>query len=163
MSVFALLIWLLAPGFTVAATYLNPDIPEAFFASGAFWTLLATQRRPQSTRLWLLLGVLAGLGFLNRQTAAAFVLFAVLVFALRPGAPRRRYFVAGAAFLAVFGAQWPCLTLMTGNPLYRESLDFNHGVVDRVGDAAAVAAQGRWIDDEGNLSLSASTCSRLCH
>jgi hypothetical protein len=46
------------------------------------------------------------------------------------------------------------LTAMTGEPLYRSHIDFNHDVIDRFAAFALVKAEGRWIDNEGNLAVS---------
>ena len=147
------LLLLLTPGFPVVATYLNPDIPELFFVSSAFWALLMALEHQASLRWWVIAGAFAGLGFINRETAAAFVLFATLLCGFRPGAPRMRYLPMAAAFVAVLFFEWLYLMLMTGNPLYRVRVDFHHSSIDRFAEFAGVAAQGRWIDNEGNLSV----------
>ena len=151
-AVIVSLLVLTMPGFLIVSTYLNPDIPELFFVALAFWFLLGAM---ESDQRWPLLvsGAVAGLAFVNRQTSAAFVIFVVLLCLLRPGMPRSRYLPMGIAFLCVVGADWIYLTLMTGNPAYRMQVDFHHDIVDRFAEAARVAAQGRWIDKEGNLSV----------
>ncbi|HZF79785.1 MAG TPA: glycosyltransferase family 39 protein, partial [Rubrivivax sp.] len=142
-----------APGFTVVATYLNPDIPELFFFSASFWALLLALDEPGAARRWLLLGLVAGLGYINRQTAAAVVLFVALLCLVAPQAPRRQYLLAGLAFAATVSLDWLFLTLSTGDPAYRMRVDFNHDPVDRFAEAARVAASGGWIDKEGNISV----------
>lgn len=144
---------LMAPGFTVVATYLNPDIPELFFFSASFWALLLALEKPAARRRWLLLGLLAGLGFINRQTAAAFVLFAGLLFLFAPRAPRKAYLLAGLCFFVTVALDWLYLTASTGDPAYRMQVDFNHDPVDRFAEAARLAASGGWIDKEGNISV----------
>jgi len=150
---FATLLALTMPGFLVVSTYLNPDIPELFFTTFAFWTLLSAGHSGSKRWLWLAAGALAGLAFVNRQTSAAFVIFTVLAWLLSPGVSRSRYFPMAITFLCVVGAEWLYLTLMTGNPGYRMQVDFNHDPVDRFAEAARVAAQGSWIDKEGNISV----------
>lgn len=150
---FATLLVLTMPGFLVVSTYLNPDIPELFFTTFAFWSLLSALESSSRRWLWIAAGALAGLAFVNRQTSAAFVIFGVLLWLLSPGVPRSRYFPMAVAFLCVVGAEWLYLTVMTGNPAYRMQVDFNHDPVDRFAQAARVAAQGRWIDKEGNISV----------
>ena len=149
---FATLLVLTMPGYLVVSTYLNPDIPELFFTTGAFWTLLSA-RHSSKRWLWFAAGALAGLAFVNRQTSAAFVIFTVLLWLFSPGILRSRYFPMAIAFLCIVGAEWLYLTVMTGNPSYRLQVDFNHDPVDRFAEAARVAAQGSWIDKEGNISV----------
>ena len=145
---------LFAPGFPVLATYLNPDVPELFFVSASFWALLLALEQPLAWRRWLLVGFLAGLGFINRQTAAAFVLFAGLLFVFLPGAPRKGYGWAAFAFAVTVALDWLYLTISTGDPAYRMRVDFNHDPVNRFSEAARVAASGGWIDKEGNITVS---------
>jgi 4-amino-4-deoxy-L-arabinose transferase-like glycosyltransferase len=152
-AAFATLMILVAPGLPVVSTYLSPDVPELFYLSTAFWLLVAARDQPQRTGLWLLCGMTAGLSFVNRQTAAAFPLFALLACWIAPGAPRRRYLWTAAAFLGVVGAEWLYLTVMTGQPLYRANIDLHHDVIDRFAEFARVKSEGRWIDNEGNLAI----------
>lgn len=152
-TVFAVAALLTLPGFLVVATYLNPDVPELFFVSTAFWLLLWAREDADATGRWVLAGLAAGTGFVNRQTAAAFVLFVVAVWLLRPGVARRRYLPMALAFVAVVAADWLYLTVMTGQPAYRFSIDLHHDPVDRWAEVARVAAAGAWIDKEGNLSV----------
>ncbi len=141
------------PGFVIVATYLNPDIPELFFVSASFWFFRSALDDPGRTGRWLACGVFLGLAFVNRETSAALVVFFGLLFLFRPLAPRSRYFIVAAAFVLIVGIDWLYLTLSTGNLLYRLSIDFHHGVVDRVADVAQVVARGGLIDKEGNLSV----------
>ena len=147
------LLVLTTPGFLVVSTYLNPDIPEVFLVTFAFWCLLSALQSGVYRWLWIAAGAVAGLAFVNRQTSAAFVIFGGLLWLLSPGVPRSRYFPMIIAFVCVVGAEWLYLTLMTGNPAYRLQVDFNHDPVDRFAEAARVAAQGRWLDKEGNISV----------
>lgn len=172
--------FLTLPGFLVVATYLNPDIPELFFVSTAFWLFLWARERPQaaddpspsagrderrheataaheatpSQGRWWLAGLVAGVGFVNRQTAAAFALFVIGVWLFAPGVIRQRYLLMGLGFVAVVCADWLYLTVVTGHPDYRFNVDFHHDPVNRSAEVARVAAGGGWIDKEGNLSLS---------
>jgi hypothetical protein len=141
------------PGFLVVSTYLNPDIAEVFFTTTAFWCLTVALESERKAWQWFAVGVVAGLGFLNRQTAVAFVIYAALLFAIRPGARRSRYVLIACAFLMVVGGEWLLLTVGTGDPLYRTRVDFNHDPVDRFAEAARVSAEGLWIDKEGNISV----------
>lgn len=150
---FVTLLVLTTPGFLVVSTYLNPDIPELFFVTSAFWCLMLALQQGTRQWLWAAAGGIAGLAFVNRQTAAALVIFSVLLWLLSPRVPRSRYWPLLIAFVGVVGAEWLYLTLMTGNPAYRLQVDFNHDPVDRFAEAARVAAQGGWIDKEGNISV----------
>lgn len=141
------------PGFLVVATYLNPDIPEVFFVSAAFWFWRSALDDPARTGRWLACGLFLGLAFVNRETSAALILFIGLLYLFHPLAPRSRYLFVAAAFVLVVGADWLFLTVSTGNPLYRLSVDFHHGVVDRAANVGEVAARGGLIDKEGNISV----------
>ena len=150
---FVTLLVLTTPGFLVVSTYLNPDIPELFYVTSAFWCLMLALQNDTRRWLWVAAGAIAGLAFVNRQTAAALVIFGLLLWLLSPIVPRSRYWPMVIAFAGVVGAEWLYLTLMTGNPAYRLQVDFNHDPVDRFAEAARVVAQGGWIDKEGNISV----------
>lgn len=145
-------------GMVVNSTYLAPDVSELFFVGTTFWLLvMALEPRRDGQRgsvpLWLLAGMLAGLAWINRQTAAgALLACAITAFAGGPQA-RRRIPWAVLGFVIVVGAEWAYLTLMTGNPMYRFSLDLNHDPVNRIAEVNRVLASGAWLDKEGNLSV----------
>lgn len=141
------------PGFVVVATYLNPDIAELFFVSLSFWLFVNARVEPERYFLWLASGLSLGLAFVTRPTAAATVLFFVLVFLVRPAAPRVRYLLLGIGLTAVVAADWTYLTAMTGDVAYRFNVDLNHDRVDRFAEAARVAATGGLLDKEGNVSV----------
>jgi hypothetical protein len=141
------------PGFVVVATYLNSDIPELFFLSLSFWLFVNARNDPDRGILWVASGLSLGLAYVTRQTAAAMLVFVALAFLMRPAAPRVRYLLLGAGFLVVVAADWIYLTLMTGDVMYRFSVDFNHDRVDRLAEAARVATTGSLLDKEGNLSV----------
>jgi len=150
----ATLLMVVLPGFTVVATYLNSDMPELFYVCCAFWIVVAAREVPARRWPWLLAGLLLGCGFITRQTTLAAVVFFGLLFLFAPRVPRSRYLLMGMAFATVLLADWLYLTAMTGNPLYRFNVDFNHDRVDRLAEVARVAASGGLIDKEGNLSVS---------
>lgn len=141
------------PGFTVVATYLNSDMPELFFISSMFWLIVTARTRPEERAPWVLAGLLLGAAFVTRQTAAAAVAFVGVLFLFSPAVPRSRYLLAAAAFIGVIFADLLYLSLMTGDPLYRMRVDFNHDRVDRFAEAARVARSGGLLDKEGNLSV----------
>lgn len=152
-AVIATALMLALPGFPIVGTYLSPDVPELFFVSLSFWLFRLALDDGGRMRFWLWCGVVAGLGFINRPTAAAFPLFVAAMWLVRPNASRLRYLPMAAAFIAIVGAEWLYLTVMTHQPLYRQNIDLHHDVVDRFATAAEVAGQHRLIDREGNLSL----------
>jgi 4-amino-4-deoxy-L-arabinose transferase-like glycosyltransferase len=152
-AAFATALLVVLPGFTVVATYLNPDVPELFFVSTVFWLLVTARKNPERHATWALIGALLGAAFVTRQTALAAVLFVAALCVFRPAVPRSRYFLSGVAFLIVVAADWVYLTAMTGDPLYRLSGDFHHDRVDRLAEAARLASSGGLLDFQGNLSV----------
>ena len=141
------------PGFVVLATYMNADLVELFYMTVAFWTFVDAVEHPDRRWPLVLCGVATALGFLTRETSAAFVLFVGLLFLFYPMMPRRNYFIIGAGFLAVIGAEWAYLTIMTGNPLYRLHIDKQHDTIDRAAELAWARGRGSLIDAEGNVSV----------
>lgn len=152
-AAFATLLMIVLPGFTVVATYLNSDVPELFFVCCVFWIVVTARQSPERRMPWVLAGLLLGAAFVTRQTALAAVAFLGLLFLFRPAVPRSRYLLAAAAFAIVIFADWLYLTAMTGEPLYRFQVDFNHDRVDRFAEAGRVARSGGLLDKEGNLSV----------
>lgn len=142
------------PGFVVLATYMNADLVELFYMTVAFWTFVDAVAHPHRRWPLVLSGVSAALGFLTRETSAAYVLFVGLLFVFRPLMPRRNYFVIAAGFVVVLGAEWAYLTVMTGDPLYRLHIDQAHDVISRTAELAWARQRGSLIDAEGNVSVS---------
>jgi len=143
-------IGVLLPQFPVQATYANPDLLEMALVMGSFW-LVMLAREPgrtgaQAARLLLGAGVLAGLGFLTRETTLLLGVLYGLMFVLRPAMPRRRYLWIAAGFLAVVGAQMGYFAVEAGDPLYRLRISAAHDQVDR---AAQVTGA---LDREGVLA-----------
>ncbi|WP_083440532.1 ArnT family glycosyltransferase [Aquincola tertiaricarbonis] len=152
------LIAMTTSGMVVNSTYLAPDVAELFFVGTTFWVLMAAlEPRADGQRgtawVWLLAGVLAGLAWSNRQTAAGALLACAITawVAGRPARARMPWAVLG--FALIVGAEWAYLTIMTGNPMYRIGLDMHHDPVNRLAEVQRVAARGGWIDKEGNLSV----------
>lgn len=145
-------------GMVVNSTYLAPDVSELFFVGTAFWLLVMAlepgeNRRRATASLWLLAGVIAGLAWINRQTAAGALLGFAAIAWMGGASARARILWAVLGFFIVVGAEWTYLTLMTGNPWYRFSLDLNHDPVNRLAEVNRVQASGAWLDKEGNLSV----------
>jgi len=147
----ATVLMLMAPGITVVATYLIPDVPEMLIVTTAFWLLVAAREEDRGNWAWVAIGALCGLGYLNRQTAAVLPVFAALLFLFKPGVPRSRYLVGGLAFVLVAGGEWLYLTLMTGDPLYRTRIDFTHDPITRTMELAH--AKGGLFDGDGNIAV----------
>jgi 4-amino-4-deoxy-L-arabinose transferase-like glycosyltransferase len=148
----AALAGILIPEFPVQATYANPDTLELAFVLGAFWCHQAALRRPDRVGPLLLCGALAGLGFLTRETAAAFPLYLVLLFAIRPGMNRRGYKVIAVAWAAVVGVELAYFWARSGDPLYRLHISAAHDQIDRAAQAVQAAAHGNTLDSEGVLT-----------
>ena len=153
-SAVATLLIVTSPGFVVLATYLNPDVPELFFLCVAFWSLHEGLKRPGALGPWVAAGVALGFAIVNRQTAVAFLPVLAVLFVFRPLVPRSRYLLCGAASVPIIAADWIYLTLMTGNPLYRWTIDFNHDRVDRFAAVTSVSRDAALLDREGNVSIS---------
>jgi 4-amino-4-deoxy-L-arabinose transferase-like glycosyltransferase len=151
VAAIATVLMLMAPGITVVATYLIPDVPELLLVSTAFWLLMLAREEDSGLPVWVAIGVLCGLGFLNRQTAAVLPIFASLLFLFKPGVPRSRYLVGGLAFLVVVGGEWLYLTAMTGDPIYRMRIDFSAEPIKRSMELAH--AKGGFFDGDGNIAI----------
>jgi 4-amino-4-deoxy-L-arabinose transferase-like glycosyltransferase len=148
------LINILLPQFPVQATYANPDLPEMTLVMAAFWMLMLARQRGGPAGLLFAVGLVAGIGFLTRETAIALVPLFGLIFLFRPGFPRLRYALIGLGFALVVGAQFGYFAARTGDPLYRVKISASHDNVDRAGKAEAAAAQGNAVDGEGVLATS---------
>lgn len=146
-------IGILVPQFPVQATYANPDLLEMALVMGSFWLVMLAREpgRPgaQAGRLLLGAGVLAGLGFLTRETTLLLVPLYGLMLLLRPAMPRWRYLWIAAGFVAVVGAQMGWFAMEAGDPLYRLRISAAHDQVDRAAQAARVTGA---LDSEGVLA-----------
>ncbi len=148
-------IGVLLPQFPVQATYANPDLLEMALAMGSFWlVMLAREAGAQKAGTqagWLMLGagVLAGLGFLTRETTLLLAPLYGLMVLLRPAMPRWRYLLIAAGFAAVVGAQMGYFAWAAGDPLYRLRISAVHDHVDRAAQAARATGA---LDSEGVLA-----------
>ena len=148
------LIGIVLPQFPVQATYANPDLLEMALVVASFWTLMLARERGGPPGLLLLCGVLAGVGFLTRETTLSLVVLYGLLFLFRPAMPRWRYLLVALGFAVVVGAQVGYLAVRTGDPLHRVHLSATHDQVDRGAKQAAAASEGRALDSEGVLATS---------
>lgn len=145
-------IGILVPQFPVQATYANPDLLEMALVMGSFWLVMLAREPGQpgarAARLMLGAGVLAGLGFLTRETTLLLVpLYGLML--LRPAMPRWRYLLIVAGFMAVVGAQMGYFAVEAGDPLYRLRISGAHDHVDRAAQGARATGA---LDSEGVLA-----------
>src|SRR5262249_19857247 len=70
-------------------------------------------------RLLLFAGALAGVAWITRETAVAFLVFYGILFLFGFGMPRRRYLWMALSFAAIVGADTAYLWSTTGDWLYR--------------------------------------------
>lgn len=144
------LIGILVPQFPVQATYANPDLPEMALVMASFWLVMLARTRGGPWPMMLGAGVLAGTGFLTRETSLLLVPLYGLMFLIRPGMPRWRYLLIGVGFAAVVAIQMGWFAIQAGDPLYRLRISATHDAVDR--GALAARAAGA-LDSEGVLSV----------
>ncbi len=105
------------PAFASGATMVYTDVPEAFFVLASFWVFTFATASRRSSR-FILAGVLAGCGFLTRETAAALLVPYAILFLAGYG-ERGGYVWMGAGFAAIVGLDALYLGIMSGDPLWR--------------------------------------------
>lgn len=114
----AALLVALVPMFVLNATTVTTDLPEAALIVASVWTFhFAWQDK--RTGLFILAGVLAGLGFITRETSIALVLLYGLLFIVNYGGSRLPYIWMGVGFALVIGADTALLAWGSGDPLHR--------------------------------------------
>ena len=143
------LIGVLVPQFPVQATYANPDLLEMALVMASFWLVMLARERGGPWPLMLGAGLLAGTGFLTRETTLLLVPLFGLMFVARPAMARWRYLLIGVGFAAVVGAQMGYFAIEAGDPLYRLRISATHDVVDRAGLTARTAGP---LDNQGVLA-----------
>lgn len=123
----------------LGASIVNCDLPEATFLMLGAWLLIGEIDQPRLSRC-LLAGAALGLAMLCRETAVlALSGFGILFLMGRPF-PRWAIFAAGCGAALVLLGEAAFQWTMTGDPLHRYGLAFNH---DSTLDRAA--------NEEGNL------------
>lgn len=152
-SLLALLIMLSAPGFSILGTYVNTDVPELFFVFGSLTLFLLAAERNGAAALLIAAGAMLALALLTRQTSLALGLLYGLCFLFFPIMPRQRYFLIAVGIVPVLLFEWCYLFVMTGDPMYRLSVDFHHDPVNRAAEFANVTGRGDFIDKEGALTI----------
>ncbi len=129
------------PLIATGGSIVNCDNPEAVFLMLGAWLLVGEVERPRAGRC-LLAGIAFGLAMLSRETAVLALSGLGILFLLGRPFPRRALLTVGfGAALVLLGEaafQWA----MTGDPLHRYALAFNH---DSSLDRAA--------NEEGNLLI----------
>jgi len=105
------------PVLITGASVVYSDIPEAFFVLASLWAYhFAASRR--SARLFVLSGILAGCGFITRETTLALLVLYLVLFLM---APRRMmdFVRMGVGCLLVVGLDFAWLWAASGDPLWR--------------------------------------------
>ena len=127
------------PLIATGGSIVNCDLPEATFLMLGAWLLAGEAVRPRLSRC-LLAGVAFGLAMLCRETAVLALAGLGVLFLLGKPLPRWALLAAGAGAALVLLGEAAFQWAMTGDPLHRYSLAFNH---DSSLDRAA--------NEEGNL------------
>jgi len=123
----------------IGASIVNCDLPEATFLMLGAWLLDGEMERPRFGRC-VVAGLAFGLAILCRETAVlALAGFGALFLIGRP-LPRWAVFAAGCGAAAVLLGEAAFQWAMTGDPLHRYTLAFNH-------DSTIVRSD----NEEGNL------------
>ena len=117
-GVLAAALIILMPIISSGISIVTTDLPEAFFDIASVWAFYFAIQRP---RWWLfvLSGVLTGLGFITRETTIIMVLMYGIAFLFGYGGVRKNYLWIGAGFAAVIGLDTLFLFWGTGDPFWR--------------------------------------------
>jgi 4-amino-4-deoxy-L-arabinose transferase-like glycosyltransferase len=117
-ALLAVALIVLVPIISSGISVVTTDLPEAFFDIASVWAFYFAVQRP---RWWLFLlsGVLTGLGFITRETSIIMLLLYGIAFLFGYGGIRKNYLWIGAGFAAVIGLDTLFLFWGTGDPLWR--------------------------------------------
>lgn len=146
-SLIFIVIFCAMPGVTVAATFANADIPELFYVVASVALYCAALESTHSRSLLFAAGLAAGLAFATRETTLGLIAAYGLLFLFRPGVKRAHFFLIAFGFVLMLSLEWLYYGITVGHPLWRYTLDVQHGKVDR----SAVLPAGQALDLEGNL------------
>jgi hypothetical protein len=124
---------------SLGASIVNCDLPEATFLMLGAWLLIGQIERPRLSRC-VLAGMALGMAMLCRETAVLALSGFGILFLLGRPFPRWAIFAAGCGAALVLLGEAAFQWAMTGDPLHRYGLAFNH---DSTLDRAA--------NEEGNL------------
>ena len=154
-ALLAVVILAAVPQFAADASIVVEDPAEAFFMLSSLLAFHLAWRHRRSGG-FVLAGVLAGLGFLTRETTVVLLLLYGVLFLTDYGGRRVAYVWMGVGFCLVVGADTALLWWASGDPLYRVHMALDgihhdnpgmaaqfatHDGVDRFGDLAAP----RWL------------------
>lgn len=136
-AAFVSIVLITSPVLVTWATIASVDIIEAFFIFASLFFFWAAGRQNGRWQHLFMAGVLAGLGFLTRETSVFFLAFYGVAFLAGYGIPRLGHFVMAAGFFMVWLAEVAYFFVMTGDPLYRINISLNHdSTIDRSIDVA---------------------------
>lgn len=136
-AAFAALVLVTSPVLVTWATIASVDIIEAFFIFASLFLFWAAGRESGRWHYLFAAGVLAGLGFLTRETSVFFLAFYGIAFLAGYGIHRLGHFIMAAGFFTVWLAEVAYFYVMTGDPLYRINISLNHdSTIDRSIDVA---------------------------
>lgn len=119
------LVLAVTPAFVGAAATVNVDVAELALTVPAFWLVLAAAREQRGGKA-VLAGLLVGVAILVRQTAAAPALLGALVLLRARPWPGRCLVLFCAAVLLPSMIEAAAYAMVTGDPLYRLSVDLRH-------------------------------------
>ena len=145
---------MLLPIFPVQASYPNPDLMEAAFCAASLWCFLLAREGGGRPGWLFFAGVLVGVAFLAREISASLLITYSILFVLRPGFQRWRYFIMAAGFVLIAGGQMAYFMARTGDPLYRVHISARAQLegMDRGGLNERAQIAGRTLDAEGVLA-----------
>lgn len=134
---FALLLVVTCPLFVIQASIANVDMVELFWQFASFILFWYALDDPQPAKKLFLSGVMAGMGFLTRETAIFIAAFYALLFFTGYRLHRKYYLWIVAGFLSVWALELLYLGIMTGDPFYRINISLHHdSSIDRSVDLA---------------------------
>ena len=110
---------ILTPLFAVQATILGVDIPEAFYYFSSLLLFFKAVHRNGEARMMFFVGLLAGLAFLNRETACALMLLYGVLFLGGFYIERKRYFLIFIGFTLPIFIEMIYYLIVVGDPLHR--------------------------------------------
>lgn len=101
------------------ASIIGVDLVEAFLVLASFLAFWRAAMRGGDRTLLFVAGVLAGLAFINRETAVALLAWFGVVFLFGFYIPRLRHVIMGAGFLLVIGAEMAYYAVVADTPFLR--------------------------------------------
>lgn len=136
-AAFAALVLITSPVLVTWVSIASVDIIEAFFIFASLFFFWSAGKQSGQWRYLFAAGLLAGLGFLTRETSVFLLAFYGIAFLTGYGIHRLGHFVMAAGFFTVWLAEVAYFFVMTGDPLYRINISLNHdSTIDRSIDVA---------------------------